>query len=117
MPKQPTDYDNVAPCPPKAKFPWAIVGTAMAVPMGSMLIWGGMLTANYTALAQDVAANGAAISTTPTTFVPRGEINAKLETLDLKVSTVQATVDANAEQSERQTAQIIRRIERIGQPQ
>ena len=64
-------------------------------------------------LAQDVEDNGVAISTTPLTFVPRAELDAKLETINVKISSVQARLEENSEQSERQTAEIIRRIERM----
>ncbi len=49
-------------------------------------------------------------------YVPRNEIDVKLENIELQVGSVQKSVDAYAAQSERQTQEIIRRIERLPQP-
>ena len=49
-------------------------------------------------------------------YVPRTEIDAKLENIELQVGAVQQSVDAYAAQSERQAQEIIRRIERLPQP-
>ena len=109
---QPTDYVKGKPCAPTGKFPWFICVTTLAVPFIMVLIWAVSLGNRLDAVAQDVADNGAAISTTPSTFVPRAEIDAKLQSIQLQVGYVQANVEALKEQSERQTAEIIRRIER-----
>lgn len=101
----------------RSKPLWFILVLALSVPLGTLLGGGifawGIITNRVNVNAQDIEKNGAALSTIPSTFIPRGEVNALLETLDFKISTVQAQVLANSEQSERQTAEIIRRIERM----
>jgi len=49
-------------------------------------------------------------------YVPRTEIDAKLENIQLQVEAVKEDVGELKEQSVRQTAEIIRRIERIDSP-
>ena len=44
------------------------------------------------------------------------EIDAKLQTIQVQIGAVQATQEVIKEQSERQTAEIIRRIERLDTP-
>ena len=80
------------------------------------VVWlGGGMSNRIDVNAQEIEKNGDAISTTPSTFVPRAELDAKLDNIQLQVGHVQANVEALKEQSERQTAEIIRRIEAASQ--
>ncbi len=107
-------------------FLWVSVAAlllAFIVPVASGLIWSGNVDGQFKEVkslidvnAQDIEDNGNAISTTPITFVPRGELDAKLNNIQLQVGHVQANVEALKEQSERQTAEIIRKIDRINSP-
>lgn len=114
---QPVDYP---PAPRRqkdcAKFPWLPVVLALLVPTVYAVFLGGAMSNRMDVLAQDVEDNGEAISTTPNTFVPRNELDAKLENIQLQVGSVQANVEDLKEQSERQTAQILRRLERMDTP-
>jgi hypothetical protein len=89
---------------------------ALLVPTIYAVFLGGTMSNRIDVLAQDVEDNGEAISSTPATFVPRNELEAKLENIQLQVGGVQANVEDLKEQSERQTAEIIRRIERLDEP-
>lgn len=115
--EQPTDYP---PAPRRqkdcAKFPWIPVGGALLIPLFTVVIWAVTLGNRLDAVAQDVEDNGKAIATTPSTFVPRNELDAKLENIDTKVNAVQADVTELKRQGEQQTAEIIRRIERMDTP-
>ena len=65
---------------------------------------------------QDIEGNGSAIASIPQIFVPRSEIDAKLETIHVQIQGVRDTQEAIKEQGDRQTAEIIRRIERMDRP-
>ena len=110
----PSDYQQRPPPQTKpsiAKTTWIPLIAAFLVPTIYVVWIGGGMSNRLDAIAQDVQDNGAAISTTPSTFVPRAELDAKLDNIQLQIGHVQANVEALKEQSERQTAEIIRRIE------
>lgn len=86
---------------------------ALIVPTASFLVMWGTITNKIDANAEDIEKNGAAIASTPSTFVPRRELDAKLENIQIQIGQVQANVEELREQSERQTAEIIRKIERV----
>ncbi len=117
---QPADYvrepARTKSYTPNGRTQWLVIMLALLVPTAGVFVWGGTMSARIDAIAQDTRENGVALSTTPTIFVPRMELNAKLENIQLQVGAVKANVEELKEQSERQTAEIIRRIERIDTP-
>lgn len=118
MGEQPTDYCEPAAQPrekPNGKALWLPVALALIAPIGLFLVGWGATAARIDALAQDIEANERAIASSPSTYVPRFEIDAKLGALQMQMEAVQADVEELKKQSERQTAEIIRRIERLDQ--
>ena len=127
----PSDYQqrpSTQTKPTPAKTIWLPIATfavAIIVPTIYVAIWGGKVEEKFTnvvglinANAQDIEKNGAAISTTPSTFVPRAELDAKLDNIQLQVKHTNENVESLEErvkdlaaQGERQTAEIIRRID------
>jgi len=114
MATPPTDYPP-RPAPDKtgARFPWLPIVLALLVPTVYAVWLGDTMSNRLDVLAQDVEDNGVAISTTPSTFVPRPELNAMFETINVKISNVQVRLEENSQQSERQTAQILRSLDRL----
>ena len=132
MATPPTDYQQQPPRevkPSPAKTLWLPIATlivALVVPTIYLAIWGGTVNERFigvmglvSANAQDIEKNGEAISTTPSTFVPRAELDAKLDNIQLQVQHTNANVESLngrvrdlAAQSTRDTAAILRSIER-----
>lgn len=118
---QPSDY-AATPRQQKdcKKFPWAPILVALLVPTAYFLIGIGATTNKLDALAQSQTDTNGELdrmqSDMPEDYVPRREIDAKLNTLQVQVGGVQAQVEELKDQGERQTAEIIRRIERMDAP-
>ena len=122
MATPPTDYQQRPPQPKPAptatKTLWIPLAAAFLVPTIYVVWLGGGMSNRLDALAQDVEDNGVALSTTPSTFIPRPELDAKLENIRLevkhtndKVQSLDERVKELSKQGERQTAAIIRSIE------
>jgi len=95
---------------------WVGVASALVLALSGWVYSAGSLSTQVFQNIKDIEENSEVISSTPELFVPRNEISVKFRNLELQIEAVQISVDANAEQSERQTAEIIRRIERIDTP-
>jgi hypothetical protein len=95
---------------------WLLLLLALAVPTIYAFVGIVLMKGQLNAQEKDIRENSAAIDLTPRTYVPRTEIDAKLETIQVQIGSVQANVDGLKDQGERQTAEIIRRIERIDSP-
>ena len=95
---------------------WLPVVVAVLVP--AVLVIGSYSVATYRidANAQDIEDNGEALSTLPTTFVPRNELDLKLRNLELQVEAVQTSVNVAAKDATRQNAHIIELIKDIDRP-
>jgi len=88
---------------------WLGVGLALILALSGWVYSAGSLSSQ-------VAQNTKINDEQKLLYVPRTEIDAKLENLQLQVGAVEGKVDAAAAQSARQTALIIRRIERLDTP-
>lgn len=77
----------------QGKALWLSIVFALAVP--TVIAVGSLFVSDYRidANAQDIQKNGTAISTIPQIFIPRMEIDAKLETIDVKIDAVQRSLD------------------------
>ena len=99
----PVDYEEPKPSDPKPPWKtWLVPVTTIVLSLATVIALGGAMANQINTIAKD--------------FVPRGEIDAKLETLDVKISHVQAGQLANSEQSARQYREIIHRIELLDAP-
>lgn len=117
MATQPPDYDTHRHTKPSPKPAWWIpIVVALIVPTLYAVFLGGVLSTRIDANAQDIQDNGRDIADQPRQYVPRSEIDAKLQTIQVQIGSVQASVEAAKEQSERQTAEIIRKLDRLEEP-
>ncbi len=89
---------------------WLPVVLALVVPVA--LVIGSFFVSAYRidANADDIQENGKALSTLPTTFVPRNEIELQYEKLELQVEAVQTSVNVAAKEATQRDAHIIELI-------
>jgi hypothetical protein len=90
---------------------WSQYLSILLVPAAYALIAWGAVDNKMEHLAQADIDTQADIERFEGRYVPRTEIDAKLQTIQVQVGAVQANVEDLKEQSERQTAEIIRRLE------
>ena len=95
---------------------WLPIVLALVVPttfvVGTFFVSAYRIDAN----ADDIEENGRALSTLPTTFVPREEIALKLQILELQVEAVQTSVNVAAKDSTQRDAHIIELIKDMDRP-
>ncbi len=117
MDQQPTDYgEPVKPYKPNGRALWLPIVLALLVPTIYAVFLGGTMSNRLDVLGQAEAATRAEFGDLDDSYVPRREIDLKLQTIQLQMEQVAGDVEELKEQSERQTAEIIRRIERLDTP-
>ncbi len=89
----------------------AAVGITVLLSARVWFIDDGQLQAQVQQNTRDIADNGTAISSTPALFVPRGELDAKMDNLQLQVKNLKEDVGELKAQTTRQTNQIIQSIQ------
>jgi len=95
--------------PPKImlrKAFWLPIAMVCAIPLAGALVGWGVMSTRIETNAQQHRDNQDVLKSIPEMYVPRTEIDAKLETIDVKIDAVQKSVDTS-------TIEIIRRIERL----
>ncbi len=95
------------------KSVWLPIVLALAVPTIYAVYLGGTMSNRLDVLAQAAAATQSELGDLDDSYVPRREIDLNLQTIQLQMEQVAGDVEELKEQSERQTQEIIRRIERI----